>query len=104
MASVTLVTMSHNFLAKIWYSSLVMRQVSGRRPEGIRARPEANTLLGSAALRLENQQSFPRRRVPARVSRSGWRGRRPSYLWETRLESKRSRLWVHAGLRESEWL
>jgi hypothetical protein len=29
--------MSHNLLAKIEYSSLVMRQVSGRRPEPIRA-------------------------------------------------------------------
>lgn len=44
-----LVTMSHNFVAKMWYSSLVMRQVSGCRLEGIRARPEVNTLLGSAA-------------------------------------------------------
>ncbi len=29
-----LVTMFHNFVAKIWYSSLVMRQVSARRLKG----------------------------------------------------------------------
>ena len=33
MARVILVTMSHNLPAKIEYSSIVMRQVSGRRPE-----------------------------------------------------------------------
>lgn len=49
MARAILVTMSHNFVSKVWYSSLVMRQVSWRRLEGIRARPEVNTLLGSAA-------------------------------------------------------
>lgn len=36
MASAILVTMFHNLLAKIEYSSLVMRQVGGRRPELIR--------------------------------------------------------------------
>jgi hypothetical protein len=35
-----------------------MRQVSGRRPEMISARPEANTFLSSAAQRLEEQQPF----------------------------------------------
>lgn len=53
-----LVTMSHNLLAKIEYSSLVMRQVSGPRPELIRRGAEANTFLSSAALRLEKQQLF----------------------------------------------
>lgn len=53
MARAILVTMSRNFVAKIWHSSLVMRQVSGCRLEGIRARPEVNTLLASAAYLLE---------------------------------------------------
>lgn len=37
MARAILVTMSRNLLAKIEYSSLVMRQVSARKPELISA-------------------------------------------------------------------
>lgn len=58
MAGVTLITMSRNFLAKIWYSSLVMRQVSGRRLEVISVRPKANTFRVRQPCVLKNDRAF----------------------------------------------
>lgn len=58
MARAILVTMSHNLLAKIEYSSLVMRQVSGRRPELIRARRGIEHISEFGCIGLEKQELF----------------------------------------------